>query len=91
MAVSYSIKNIMVTRVRFYAYDNMKLIPKAQKESRMVRYNEWDAFGKMARESGLATPDTLDDCIRDTDEWLEEREKRALLRQRRQQQKNRQK
>lgn len=73
--------------VHFYPYDDMKLIPKVPKEPRMVRYNEWDAFGKMARETGLATPDTLDDCIRDTDEWLEQREHSALLRQSRQQQK----
>jgi hypothetical protein len=76
----------MVTHVHFFPYDDMKLIPKVEKESRMVRYNEWDAFGKMARETGLATPDTLDDCIRDTDEWLEEREKRALRQERRRQQ-----
>lgn len=88
MAFSCSIKNIMDTlHVHFYPYDDMKLIPKVQRESRMVRYNEWDAFGKMARETGLATPDTLDDCIRDTDEWLEQREHSALLRQVRQQQK----
>jgi hypothetical protein len=77
--------------VHFYEYYSMKLIPKVHKESRLERYNEWDAFGKMARESGLATPDTLDDCIRDTDEWLEEREHRAMLRHSRQQEKNRQK
>lgn len=62
--------------VRFYPYDDMKLIPIERRVSRMECFHEWDAFGKMARETGLATPDTLDDCIRDTDEWLARREKK---------------